>query len=1670
MLKKYIKYRLLRILTRLVLGVLIFFFALVLFIRSPWGQGIIIDRAVSYISDKTETEVRIDKLYLTFSGKLSLNGLYLEDQQQDTLIYSRKLEASVGLIPLIRGESININAIDWSGLRANISRPINSESFNYEFLITAFNSTPADSNTPSETTEALEINIGSIHFRDFDTRYSDASSGLKASLTLGELRLDIDKLDLEQMQFLVDELSIEDTEINYQLSRASSAAPVESESIESEIQLPFLSVDKLSLQNVKMNYESVPDQTTAQVTIGDFLLQLQEADLSKRNIDIRNVALNNSDIRIKQLATLSTPDTTTLDNTPIAFEWPDWQVKVDEFALEDNSIALKTNDGLAENGVFDPGHIMLENFNIQANDFSLGSSSAHLSLDEISFSERSGFSLQKLALDLMVDDKGLALNDLIVATQSNEIAGNLSLSYNSINDLINSPETASITANLDKFGLNINEAYIFNPAIKDNQYVQTLGQNRFVGGLQLKGDLNDFDVTQLDVEWGVRTGFSLSGKVQNLLDLDLLTFTLRQLSANTQKPDVVKFLSEEDLGIQLPKNISFYGTAEGKLSDLIAKLDLKTSDGAVSLNGKFINEEFMSFDGGIGIEKLRLDRLLQNDKLDTLSFTAKFLGKGTGLSDLDVKLTSDFKTLRYDGYNFADLNLSANLKDGEGDVKLSFKDQNLDMSLNTFVALDSINQKVTTTLNVVGADLYELGLTQERIKTAFKLQADFAGNSNFFDLSTNITNGLAVYKQQSYPYGGFDLKAKVRENKTDIQVSGNILQLDLTSDASLYDLAKVLERQLDRVLANEPYLEDLENPKVLKAQAQLRDAPILSEVFLQGIERLDTVSIDILLDEKLDELSAEVRAPFIDFQGNQLRGLSMSAKRDSIGFNFDTGWESFTSGPAFIDRTSLRGRIVEGEVLSDFTVLAGQEKLVNISSTLQINGDTLRFHIDPTALILNKKPWDIAPTNQLQLAERFIDIEDFDITNGEQGVTISNKFPKRKNEHVGVEFNRFQLAALTNLLNYETPLAKGQLQGGVIIENPFDNYGILADLSITDLSVLEATLGKLVLDAKSKGSENYELNLSVKGDNTDLVLSGDYLATESGPQLTLDLALARLSISLIEKFAEGEISEATGNLTADVKVSGYLNAPVYTGNFGFQNINARINQLNTRLSFSNEQVKIDNSGLYLNNFLIQDSEDNSFSLDGKVLTKELKNPTFDLKVKADNFRLLNSKREKNDLFYGQANVDANLSIQGDLNIPKLRGSLRINDATDFGLIVPETQVELKARDGVVLFVNRENPDDILTRVNQNESSTLAATLSGYDVQTTLTVSDKATFNIIVDERTGDNLKVSGSGDFSFGLESSGRMSLSGKYQISSGHYETNLYNLVKRKFEIAQGSSIQWSGDPYDADLDISAIYNVRTSAAPLMAIKTSAESESVAGLYQERLPFQVFINVDGLLLKPEISFNLDMPEEERGALGGVVYSQVQQLNNQEDELNKHVFSLLVLNRFFPGAGSDGSNGGPASIALDNVNKVLSGQLNNYSDKLFGNTGLELGFDLNSTNVNGAGSTQSQTQLGISAKKRLFNDRLIVQVGSDVGVAGSQNADQSTPIIGNVSVEYLLTQDRRLRLQGFSKNQYEGVIDGQLTVSGIALIFSREFNKFKELWTKQVKEQVEKTSKEDKKN
>jgi hypothetical protein len=114
---------------------------------------------------------------------------------------------------------------------------------------------------------------------------------------------------------------------------------------------------------------------------------------------------------------------------------------------------------------------------------------------------------------------------------------------------------------------------------------------------------------------------------------------------------------------------------------------------------------------------------------------------------------------------------------------------------------------------------------------------------------------------------------------------------------------------------------------------------------------------------------------------------------------------------------------------------------------------------------------------------------------------------------------------------------------------------------------------------------------------------------------------------------------------------------------------------------------------------------------------------------------------------------------------------------------------------------------------------------------------------------------------------------------------------------------------------------------------------------------------------------------------------------------------------------------------------------------------VELNFDVQSYNEYETGEAKGRTQVEVGVKKQLFDERLSVQVGGSVDLEGEKARQNSgSNIAGDVSVEYKLTEDGRLRLKAFRHNQYEGAIEGQLVETGAGILYVRDFNKWNEIF------------------
>ncbi|SDS20322.1 translocation/assembly module TamB domain-containing protein [Winogradskyella sediminis] len=1642
------KFRWLRRTLRILLGILLFLLLVVLFVRSPWGQRIIVNKAVNFISDKTETKVAIEKLFITFDGDLQLDGLYLEDKKRDTLIYSKSLEANIPLFKIISGNGIGVDALNWDGLRANIIRKDSIEGFNFQFLIDAFATSDTTKVEKDTTSTPLNLVLGQLNFNNFDVVYDDAVTGIDSRFKIGHFNAEMKTTNIEAMIFDASAIELNDAHIKF------IQKPVAIDTTSSNGPLPQLSVENIALNNVVAYYESQPGQLIADVSISEFeatspLINLVNSEFNLDRIALKNSKVSlNTEVKINGITQRTEDVTTTSETNTSGFEWPQLKLNVAEIDFENNQINYAVGEAEAQKEVFNPNAIALSNFTLQAKAIALQDKSATLNLEQLSFKEFSGLYLNQLAVNFKATDERMRLNDLDFRLNKNAIFGYVHLDYQSLSTFIESPETTEVALNLPSFQLSLSELFKFQPDLKNNTYLNTLNKKPLKGNINASGTLAAINLTNAELNWGNATKITTQGTLQNVTNTEILQLNIPQFLAITKRTDLIQFFNETDLGVHLPKDVRFTAQIEGTLKAISTTAKLTTTQGVATLDGRYQNTNNIAFNTDIAIENYKLDELLNNPQLGSLSLTLKSQGNGSTLNTLNADLEAKISEFQLNDYAIKNLNINGNVENGNGTINSQYKDDNLNATLNALVDLDSIRPEAKLEVDIIGANLQALGLMSRNVKTAMHINAEFKGNGDRYNANALIDNGVVVYDNNSYLIGEIDASAFVANDTTSVALTNKMVHLNLESNTNPQTFSKALKRHVLSYFYRDEAVSDTITDFVnLKLKGKISESPLLNDVFLVNVQDLDTIDVAIDFKERDRLLTANITAPHFNYSGNTIDSLALSMDTDKDNFNFNLGFKNINAGPLDVPKTIIKGKQSDHELALDFLGYHDDEQLLNVNTKLTGNRDRLVFTVNPENLILNKETWTIPQENEMIITDKHLEFNAFKITKNSQSITLTDQLERIENQHVAITFEDFDINEVFNYLSPTSKLANGRLNGDFILENPFGNTGILANINIEEFELLDTNLGTFSLNGNSIETNNYAFNAGLKGGDIDFDLVGDYTVTGTSANLDLDLDINTFKMKALNTLSLGEVKEGEGYFTGNFKVTGTTADPQYNGFLNFKDATFNIAKLNSEFSMADEKLNINNAGLSMSDFTIRDENKNALVLSGTVGTERFVNPTFDLNVKATNFQVLNATKEDNEDFYGKASFNANAKLTGDLQIPKLDAKLTIGSDTDFTYVMPASVASIEERDGVVTFVNRENPDAILT---QTEEET--ATIKGFDISSQINIGKNAAVTVVLDEETGDNFKASGEGELLFTMTPNGRITLTGSYEIIDGHYELNLYNLVNRKFLMASGSRVTWSGDPLDAELDVRAIYKLETSASGLMASQISGSDPSVQNKFKQVLPFNVYLNIDGELLQPKITFGLDMPEEEQGAIGGQVYSRVQQVNQQEGELNRQVFSLLVLNRFYPDSGSDGSSGGFATIARDNLNDAVSDQLNSFSDKLLGQSGIELDFGLNSyTDYQGDAPTD-RTQLDIAAQKKLFNDRLTVSVGSEVDVQGSSSTGEETPIIGNVSLEYTITEDGRYRLKGFRKSEFENVIDGQTIVSGIGLIFTQEFNQFSELW------------------
>jgi len=1206
----------------------------------------------------------------------------------------------------------------------------------------------------------------------------------------------------------------------------------------------------------------------------------------------------------------------------------------------------------------------------------------------------------------------------------------------------------------------------FNPLLIKQPFFQNKKNITSMTG-SLTGKVNQLKGKNLVIKTGTKTIIKTNFTITGLPKAETATYIFPDLNLSTGKGDIIMMAGPSiPKNIDIPEDISIQVSFNGKIKSFKTDVGLTSSFGDAILSASIDQQE--NFSSRMNITDFDLGKLMKDKVMyGPVTLKAEITGHGLDKKTISASLKAEVPQIYLNKYTYHNLNIDGKVTGQEFEGKVNLNDKNAVLDFDGLVNLNPTKESYKFNLIVQGVDLQKLNLTKDDLRISMNASADLKGG-NVTSLNGKagiskiiIAHGLKKYKLDSL------LIASINEPKrSEINIKSSLIGIKYNGKVSPAALPAFFSSFIDHyfMFSDAKQLKGKTEMSDFNFEIQLHNHPILSEVFFPEMKEFIPGPILGSYDSLKNNLKLSASIPKIVYGTTEMNDLLLEVNTDSTALNYKMSSSSITNSQIALDNFIFDGKLSGNKILANISSIDDdQNKKILVHSQISRDKGNYILSLDPKEFYLMNNQWTIADDNYIKFGPQGFLIHHMFFNNGDNQINVASVNDKF-NDDLNIAIKNFNLNDISQIVEKDTSLVAGTVDGNVLLKRVNKSYGIIADAQIRNLAVHDVPIGNVTLKADNATTQKFDIDLKLSGDENNLTASGTFIPNGGDNSINIKGDIQSLSMKTVEAFSMGQISEASGKVTGSFSIKGKTNAPDITGEMVFENAFMKPAALNNRLELKHETIQLKSEGLYFNNFTMLDATQHSAVINGSVQMKQFKNFIFALQVNTKNFMLFNTTSKQNKEFFGRMIIDSNIDIKGPMSLPVVNAKLKMKKGSNFTFAVPEDKLTTDRGEDVIEFNDSLKFNPIL---NRKEIKVIEKTgFSGFDLSSIIEVDKEATLRLLMDPASTDSLVVKGEAALSFTMDRSGKMSLTGAYNLNDGSYLVSLQSVVKKKFEIVPGSTIIWNGDPVDAEININATYTQRAAPIDLVADQMSGLSETDKGGYKQPYPFLVVLKLRGAILRPVISFEIQLRPEDKGILGGAVNQKLTLLNADESALNKQVFALLVLGRFVQENPLQTETGGTESLLRSTVGNFLSAELNKLSSKIV--PGVELNFDIQSYEDYQTGQAQGRTQVGIGLKKQLFNERLSVQIGGNIDVEGAKAQQNSaSDFTSDITIEYKLTEDGRYRFKAFRHNQYEGAIDGQLVETGAGVVYVRDFNKWKDFFLSPVKRK-EKTKSENK--
>ncbi|MDR0697736.1 MAG: translocation/assembly module TamB [Tannerella sp.] len=1307
---------------------------------------------------------------------------------------------------------------------------------------------------------------------------------------------------------------------------------------------------------------------------------------------------------------------------------------------------------------FNPNHIHINNISGKLSVKHFSNDSIHAQVNKLSFDEISGLNVDKLSMDITGNKDTAHIENLTVHLPHSFISiPSAGISMSAVDSLPELFDKSILTVHIAPSEISLNDFDAFLPTMKD------FPENIRVSG-NISGTINDLSLNELALQYGTELSFSGNMELKGLTgknDELYLLGKVKKLHITTE--GIHKINDHLRHPIALPEPVTklnileFTGEISGFINHLVAFGNLSSSIGSVQMDMLIGNKKdtTMYLKGIISSSELRINSLFESgNPYGKARFNAEVDIVKPFRQKISGSVKAQINEFEYNGYNYENIYMSGEFNDNEYKGLVHINDPNGKIELQGLFRNEHEKSVFDFMANIRNFHPDKLYITDkyENPDISLGINVNFTGNNpddfegyiELDDLSFNTS-------RDSFFLNNLRIETSADERPyRKMSISSDIINGEITGIYSFSSLTRDLFDICDNYLPS--LMKIIKNKKIANKGENKFD-------FLLTIENTESISNMLKLPAAILRKST-IRGHYNNITNSLLTDIDIplfcigKTTLENGNIHLDNEGESLnvelTASQNYKKNTynhiKLKSYAKEDRINTTFYWTNDKENRFEAEITasalfIKENDDQkirAEITIPPAQIILKDSLWNIEPASAT-ITGGNIYIDNFYITKADQYLHIDGVISDNPKERLLVDLKDIEISHIFDVLNIPTLQFGGSATGTVNAHDLWGSMMIEGRLEIQDFSFNQAVQGKLSISSEWDNDRQGILLLGsiYRNDSIWTDVNGYIFPIGENRGLSLFFDANEINIAFAQKYMKTFAGNINGLASGKIHLYGSFSDIFIEGSPYIKNGNIKINLLNTEYSFS-DTFFFDKSAIRTKNMVLSDKDGNTGLLDLNFTHENFKNMKYDLDLKVNNMLVYDITEYDNPEIYGQIYASGTANINGTEDHVYVRGNVRSSTGTSMGFNFTENST-VENYD-FISFIKKQGDKNLLSNnENDKENSTNNDEYPSMDYQLNflVNVTPDAKLELVMDPASGDKIRGSGSGDIQITYGSRNNAQIFGNYLISEGIYNFSLQQVIRKRFNIRDGSIITFQGNPMAAHLDINALYNLTANIQDLdetLLMETANPS----------IPVNCILKLEGRLQNPAIMFDIELPNS-----NSELERQVKSFIDTQDMMTRQIIYLLVLNKFYtPDYSRNDYRSNEFSVM---ASSALSAQLSNILSSLTDK--VQIG-----TNIRSRQDGVKDTEVEMLLSSQLLNNRLLFN--GNFGY--KDNSIMTNAFVGEFDLEYKLTRSGEISLKAYNHaNDLYRYNTKSLTRQGVGIMFRKDFSTLSDILVRPLTKKVD---------